>query len=63
MMQDSHKWWHYLVSTIYFFGVLLFGWLFFVIGPWRQPSVILEIDHLSKRIKYLKTCGHLKILK
>lgn len=48
MWHDSSKWWHYVVSVIYFIGVMLFSWPFFDGGPWKTKEQILTIDALDK---------------
>ncbi|MGI1661381.1 hypothetical protein ACRDNQ_03985 [Palleronia sp. KMU-117] len=51
MLADSHRWWHYVVSVLYFFGVLLnpIAWLSFTYGRWRTIEEILERDQANKR--------------
>jgi hypothetical protein len=51
MIADSHKWWHYVVATTYFVGVLLvpISWFVFTYGRWRTIEEILERDS-KKRV-------------
>ena len=42
MWSDSHKWWHYSVTVIYWAGLtfLPFSYFFFTYGRWRTASEI-----------------------
>ena len=44
MWDDSHKWWHYLVSIAYPVGSQIGGWPWFRIGPWRSLKEMTGLD-------------------
>lgn len=50
MWSDSFLWWHYVVTIIYFLGVILnpISYFAFTYGPWRSVEAILLKDRLSK---------------
>lgn len=48
MWSDSSKWWHYVITIIYYLGLTLlpFSYFFFTYGRWRTIEEILEADRL-----------------
>lgn len=53
MLDDSSKWWHYVVATFYFLGLQVFSWPFFYWtafwkGNYHSIDEILEIDRLDR---------------
>jgi hypothetical protein len=46
MLDDSWRWWHYVVSVVYFVGVILnpISWMMFTYGEYRTNEAILEED-------------------
>lgn len=53
MWHDSSKWWHYLVTVLYWAGLtfLPFSYFYFTYGPYREKEDIVLVDRLNKKYK------------